>query len=371
MNMEARRALGILYALNRSTENPPLGALLQWAQCSPQNYSVDASGCHALAHALKEKGAPLTDDGIRRFRIERGFSGDIRIDPAIAAAYARFAHGIEAKLHIDAAQWRCLNLNQRRVLNALLTIGRKPNELASVLQKLGVRPSPNAPKGVLWVGAIAARRLSQWLANFGLSLDDAGLLHIEEVLGVLRHTHNGRLAISNLVADTVLAKYEPVHDYARCTYQGQTVNQRTASMLRLADRLLPQEHRFELIQGSYCTPARQGAHPHLGGGTVDLVVANDPQHMFAIQGVLALRQVGFAAWLRKRASNTHIHAVAIGDLEMSPAADWQVGAFFAGKDGRTGQSVDPHADQMRQIRPPLWTLKYRIRYACNAVNRKH
>lgn len=57
--------------------------------------------------------------------------------------------------------------------------------------------------------------------------------------------------------------------------------------------------------------------------------------------VLALRYAGFAAWFRDTGdlgsnSPAHIHAIAVGDVELSAAAQEQVtgpGGYLAGMDG--------------------------------------
>ena len=47
--------------------------------------------------------------------------------------------------------------------------------------------------------------------------------------------------------------------------------------------------------------------------------------------IMAMREAGFAgAWFRNRDDRPHIHAVAIGDRELSAAAAWQVRALLQG-----------------------------------------
>lgn len=69
--------------------------------------------------------------------------------------------------------------------------------------------------------------------------------------------------------------------------------------------------------------------------------------------VIALRYAGFAAWFRDTGdlgpqSPAHIHAIAVGDRELSPAAQEQVigeGGYFQGMDGLIpphGPNPDPH-----------------------------
>ena len=69
---------------------------------------------------------------------------------------------------------------------------------------------------------------------------------------------------------------------------------------------------------------------HLGGGAVDLSVIQHPEWVVLWDEVdpliRALRVSGFAAWLRDYGeiypdSPIHIHAIAIGDAELSPGGD--------------------------------------------------
>lgn len=69
--------------------------------------------------------------------------------------------------------------------------------------------------------------------------------------------------------------------------------------------------------------------------------------------VMALRYAGFAAWFRDTGdlgpqSPAHVHAIAVGDRELSPAAQKQVtgeGGYFQGMDGLIpphGPNPDPY-----------------------------
>lgn len=90
-----------------------------------------------------------------------------------------------------------------------------------------------------------------------------------------------------------------------------------------------------VTQGSYRTDVDISFGIHAGGGVVDISTRNPadraeflPQSEMDLM-VQALRQVGFAAWFRPlgafgNGSAPHIHAVAVGDKELSPAAAQQV-----------------------------------------------
>lgn len=144
---------------------------------------------------------------------------------------------------------------------------------------------------------------------------------------------------------------EPAHNYTRVMYGGKTVNQRTKDMLVSAEAIFGEG--FRLSQGSYHPGTSASAGTHDGGGVVDIsttgmsVADRD-------RAVQALRRVGFFAWLRTPPKfDYHIHAVAIGDQQLSPAAKRQVTQGFADQDGLAGHGPDPASDPY-----PAWTRKY-------------
>jgi hypothetical protein len=126
------------------------------------------------------------------------------------------------------------------------------------------------------------------------------------------------------------------------------VNRRTNVMLDIAN----QDLGFDLviIQGSYMLPserAEESDHTHDGGGVIDLRTHDIPSHIGTARAVRALRKVGFAAFHRTHPPFTedHIHAVAIGDVQMDPTAKDQVEEYFHGLNGLghedTGPQVHP------------------------------
>lgn len=154
-------------------------------------------------------------------------------------------------------------------------------------------------------------------------------------------------------------------------YGTKRVNTRTKLMLTAADKKLPWTIRVS--QGSYCPFQKSGcasasAGTHDGGGSIDLSVKG----MTATERwrtVRALRQVGFAAWLRTPSQCggcwvSHIHAVAVGDTDM-----WQrngkytnrdqVADYFVGRNGLTGHARD---NTPAKYRAPFTTWEaYRAR----------
>ncbi|WP_100449043.1 peptidoglycan-binding protein [Glycomyces xiaoerkulensis] len=125
------------------------------------------------------------------------------------------------------------------------------------------------------------------------------------------------------------------------SYGGERVNTRTGNMLAAADAEVP--WNLTLSQGSYNPggdPTSAGTHD--GGGVVDISVSglNTTQRWRTVQ---ALREVGFAAWLRTPSQGNwpyHIHAVAVADTDMSGPAQPQVHDYFFGRNGLANHAPD-------------------------------
>ncbi|RAN92259.1 hypothetical protein GAR05_06250 [Micromonospora saelicesensis] len=128
---------------------------------------------------------------------------------------------------------------------------------------------------------------------------------------------------------------------AKVSRDGYVVNARTQAMLAEAQRLLG--YTLVLDQGSYNPggdPTSAGTHD--GGGVVDIAVTG----MTAAKRTAvtrALRQVGFAAWVRNPNQGDwpwHIHATAINDTDLSSQAQHQVGDYYLGMNGLANQGPD-------------------------------
>jgi hypothetical protein len=112
-----------------------------------------------------------------------------------------------------------------------------------------------------------------------------------------------------------------------------------------------------ITQGSYHDNGAASFGTHLGGGAVDLSVLRYGTYTVLWDDVPALihalRAVGFAAWLREYGelypdSPIHIHAIAIGDAELSqPAQDQLTGVagYFRGYSGLVDAKGQPTADR--------------------------
>ncbi|HEX2145134.1 MAG TPA: peptidoglycan-binding protein [Glycomyces sp.] len=124
-------------------------------------------------------------------------------------------------------------------------------------------------------------------------------------------------------------------------YRGVRVNTRTKNMLAAADAKVT--WNLTLSQGSYNPggdPTSAGTHD--GGGVVDLDV-DGLSTTRRWRTVAALREVGFAAWLRTPSQGNwpyHIHAVAVADTDLSGPAQPQVHDYFFGKNGLANHAAD-------------------------------
>ncbi len=124
----------------------------------------------------------------------------------------------------------------------------------------------------------------------------------------------------------------PSDDYTLIEINGWTINQRTYEMLQYASELYQGELEitdYAITQGSYHDNGAASFGTHLGGGAVDLSVMRTDTWTILYDDieplVHALRLAGFAAWFRDfdelyPGSAVHIHAVAIGDDQLSQAA---------------------------------------------------
>ncbi len=140
----------------------------------------------------------------------------------------------------------------------------------------------------------------------------------------------------------------PQENYDLIEINGMFVNQRTFQMLEHAQSIYGGEIEltgYHLTQGSYTNLVSASFGTHSGGGAVDLSVIQygTYQVLYADIDKLieALRVSGFAAWLRDfdqlyPGSPIHIHAIAIGDRDLSgPAQEQLTGEFgyFRGYNG--------------------------------------
>ncbi|MCZ7546252.1 MAG: hypothetical protein M5R40_23220 [Anaerolineae bacterium] len=156
----------------------------------------------------------------------------------------------------------------------------------------------------------------------------------------------------------------PPEDYTRVTLDRgawvAVLNARTVAMLQHAQTLYAGPVNFidAITQGSYNSTEAASFGTHDGGGAVDIsVLGRNADGTWYVHDtapmIRALRLAGFAAWVRQpgdlyQGSPIHIHAVAVGDAELSPAAQTQLTGeegYFRGFDGLPDYDPprpDPH-----------------------------
>lgn len=242
-------------------------------------------------------------------------------------------------------------------------------EPGTALARIGVIPGgvtlpvldgPRCNEGYVW-WQVAYDEQTGWVAEGN---PDDGEYWIES-RGILLtlDTPDGETHDFVLYDDDILERAEclpPPDDYTREQIGFATLNERTLAMLDHAQRIYEANggqlvnFRQGITQGSYNAggvAASFGTHD--GGGAVDLSVRSvvDWSVMTTeIQPMLrALRLAGFAAWLRDTselyvASPIHIHAIAVGDAELSPAARRQIDGPEGYLRGYNGLPVEDYSD---------------------------
>jgi hypothetical protein len=135
-------------------------------------------------------------------------------------------------------------------------------------------------------------------------------------------------------------------DGDRVTFGGKTVDRRTAAMLTEAERLAnvedPSIGRFNLTQGSFSHSVGASAGTHDGPGAFDMYTRSYSAAQKETIG-LALRQVGFASWLRRKSQgpwDEHWHGIAIGTKGLPSVAASQVRNYLDGLNGLKGNGKD-------------------------------
>lgn len=199
---------------------------------------------------------------------------------------------------------------------------------------------------------------SQWQQSLGYTGSDAS-----GSPGITSLTTLGQREGFSVNNDGITPTGEPTEDYTRISYNGVSgvvVNRRTKTLLERAVVALSDSYSWTpyLTQGSYHTGTSSSAGTHDGGGVVDIRVTTMTENGRNLC-VQALREVGFAAWYRTPAEgfSVHIHAVAIGDWEMSPQAEDQVQDYFNGLNGLANNGPDTLPSSYPDA-PPSWALKY-------------
>jgi peptidoglycan hydrolase-like protein with peptidoglycan-binding domain len=177
---------------------------------------------------------------------------------------------------------------------------------------------------------------------------------------------DGKMSTGDLAALKKLLKPafpEPKPDWRRLGFRGVTLNGRTIEMLKQAEAWAKRHGvptGWAMYQGSFHSGTAASAGTHDGGGAIDFKTTAQGKSAKQIRTMVeALRRAGFAAWHRAAPawSPDHIHAIAIGDRDLSSGARAQVREYFAGGDGLSGSARDPHSAIGRPI--PAWAKRFR------------
>jgi hypothetical protein len=128
---------------------------------------------------------------------------------------------------------------------------------------------------------------------------------------------------------------------ARIVWRGWQLNKRTAAMVEAAEKLY--KSKFAILQGSYNKGGVEAsAGTHDGGGAIDIDVRTKSAAQ-RVAVVKAMRAVGFAAWLRTPAQGNwpyHVHAIAVGDKDLSRGAATQVAEYRRKRNGLANRGKD-------------------------------
>lgn len=178
-----------------------------------------------------------------------------------------------------------------------------------------------------WFGNETADSYASWQALLGYS-------------GLGANGIPGPSSLETLGVDRFAIDH-PIHLGAQTTHSGKAINQRTKDMIVAAEGIVGYD--IVVTQGSYnAGGVSASAGTHDGGGAVDISVLNKTTTE-RWELVKALRTVGFAAWLRTPSQGNwpyHIHAIAIGDTDVSISARNQIADYFVGLNGLASHAPD-------------------------------
>lgn len=192
----------------------------------------------------------------------------------------------------------------------------------------------------------------------GYWLEPAGALDIELSADGIPRAYYALEAGSSTDAEPVRERADclaPPEDYTRTFIGYAEMNARTLFMLEHAHNLYRSRGglfslRDGITQGGYTGGALAASFgTHDGGGALDISVRSPLDFSILWDEIPlmldSLRVAGFAAWLRRpdelyAGSVIHIHAIAVGDAELAPAARAQIDGDYGYLRGYNGLPPD-------------------------------
>lgn len=125
------------------------------------------------------------------------------------------------------------------------------------------------------------------------------------------------------------------------TWRGVTLDERSAAMMDEVARLCPGTP-VQPSQGSWSTSVGASAGTHSGPGAIDIKARDlNPAQRSAVE--TAMRQVGWAAWIRSPQQGNwpwHIHGIAVGCPGLPSSAANQVRQYLDGTNGLANHGPD-------------------------------
>lgn len=126
---------------------------------------------------------------------------------------------------------------------------------------------------------------------------------------------------------------------SKVVWRGVRISDRTRKALLWAER--EAGVTIALSQGSWSTSVSASGSTHAGSGVVDVKCASLSSAKKK-RLLRALKDAGFAAWLRGPADGmpVHIHVCLLTDPGLSPAAKWQCTEYDKGNSGLSSGKAD-------------------------------
>lgn len=261
---------------------------------------------------------------------------------------------------VTAAEVAQLPEQQRNAFKLLvgLALREDVSGIAALKRLAGVSNPEGLPAGHEAIGRETLEKVANAFSAAGHPLTSA---HVNEFKANRKMGGGSELGpdTAKALADVVTGEAEPPADYTRVSFRGVTLSRRSVVMLERAEaisRSLGGPGRFEFAQGSYHPGVGKSGHTHDGGGAVDVSVKGTSSAERAAM-VSGLREAGFAAWSRGNGDgmSPHIHAMAIGDRQMTPQARNQIDEYFDGGDGLVGDARDGNRALGRPV--PDWAKR--------------